>query len=163
MIEKLTEETVKEFIKTGIVVIKGVMENCPKCIEYAPVFETVAGIYPDIKFGELLIAREGSEFKRAYMKAKIGEPMGAPCTFVFKNGELTDRVHGKMTKEELIVFIHTGEKPERKPAVKNTELKDLFAAKGELITNLEMLQTRLNEVNLKIKDLIGDDNADNRK
>lgn len=152
MIVELTEETVKDFIKEGTVVIKGWMDDCSKCVDFAPVFEKVSKQAPGVKFASMKISRDGSEFKRNYMKGKPNEPMGAPCTFIFENGEYKTRQHGKMTEEELLQFLRTHEPIERRPkSIKDLSTIELKATVYDLMAIIEKSQQQIVEINKEIE------------
>lgn len=149
---ELTEESVKEFIKDGTVVIKGWMDGCSKCEEFTPVFEKVSKQLAGVKFGSLKISRDSSEFKRTYMKAKPGEPMGAPCTFIFENGEYKIRQHGKMSEEELVRFIKTLEPiAEKEKTIAELSLIELKALVYDKMAVLELMQKQILELNQEIQ------------
>jgi hypothetical protein len=91
-------------------VVLGWMENCTYCEQFKPIFQQVAEdpAFDALSFSTILIPRSGSEFKRLYMKANLGEKTGAPCTFLFQAGEYLRRHHGLMTVEQLRQFLASG-------------------------------------------------------
>ncbi len=112
MITALTEETFASWIvEHHDGVILGWMENCTYCEQFKPVFQSIADDQALSKytFGSILITRSGSDFKRLYMRANIGEKSGAPCTFLFRDGKYVARQHGLKTIDQLRQFIVTGD------------------------------------------------------
>jgi thiol-disulfide isomerase/thioredoxin len=91
-------------------VVLGWMENCTYCDQFKPIFQLVAEepAFSELAFSTIMIPRSGSEFKRLYMKANLGEKTGAPCTFLFSNGEFLRRHHGLLTVEQLRQFLTSG-------------------------------------------------------
>lgn len=153
MIE-LNETTVKDFIKEGKVIIKGWMDDCSFCDDFAPTFLEAEKLYPDFKFGALNIPKSGaSEFRRNYMKSKPGESAGAPAVFVFENGELLRKHHGNMPMELLRKFISGEVMPPSQMELKEKEASNLFRIRGELTYNLEILSKQLVEVDKKLAEL----------
>ncbi|MDZ4848100.1 MAG: thioredoxin family protein [Pirellulaceae bacterium] len=131
MITILTDETFEKWIEANPnSVILGWMEHCSFCDQFKPIFQRVADdpAFSNGSFGSILIARSGSVFKRQYMKSNIGEKSGAPCTFLFRDGQYFARHHGLLSIEQLSQFIRDG-KIEQEASVKTiqqlsiTELK----------------------------------------
>jgi thioredoxin-like negative regulator of GroEL len=107
----LTEATFASWIaEHPNCVILGWMENCSFCEQFKPIFELLANdpAFSNWSFASIQIARSGSEFKRLYMRANIGEKTGAPCVFVFRDGQYVTRHHGAMSFEALQSLILTG-------------------------------------------------------
>ena len=129
---ELTEATVNDFIKDNKnAVVKGWQENCQPCADYAPIFEAAEGPAVDVAFGSIKIAKDGpSEFRRTYMKAEKGEQIGAPMTFLFKNGEMIARHYGKMEAQQLDLFITRN--------LKDYTLEELHTIKGRCHTTIEI-------------------------
>lgn len=155
MVTELTEDTVLEFIRSGHVVIKGWMENCMYCEQYSPVFESVASELPNIKFGSLLIAKQGSAFKRQFMRAEIGQKTGAPCTFIFHDGQYITRKHGFMTADALRAFIAEETKlnvanlPTSSPVSKSMQQLSIVELKAvwlDQILGIERAQTTIQAI-----------------
>lgn len=162
MVTQLTEESIKEFIKQpGRVVIKGYMEGCGFCTNYAPIFADVASDYADSKefhFGEILLSRGPSEFREAYMKPEPGKNLSAPCTFIFENGEYKTRHHGIVTDLQLEGFIKTLEMPGPFDGVTDTELKAMVYDAMVIIETAEPhikaannARNSVNQINLELQ------------
>lgn len=73
-----------------------------------------------------------------------------PGTFVFENGELMARHFGAMTKEQLAKLVSDFKAPEAQQPSNQQKLYHLFAQKGELVHNLEIMQFNLNRINQEI-------------
>lgn len=158
--QEYTEETIKDFIKSGKVVVKGWQDDCNWCDEYAPIMDEVSKQFPDIKFGSIKIAKDGpSEFRRTHMVAKKGESLGAPMTFIFKDGEQVARHYGKMEAGVLAEFININ--------LKDYTLEELRYMKGELHEmqeiakfQLSVVESKLPWVNAKISQLHANNQRD---
>ena len=152
----ITELEVNDFIKEGKVVIDFWMERCSNCKEYASIFEEASRKFEDVKFAKLFFDRdskEGSEFKRKYLKADKGEKVTFPVTFFFENGQLKRKTYGLLTAQQLDQFV-LGETIQDTPEqARKKLLYDLFAQRGELTYNLEILSNKLNKVNEKIQEI----------
>ena len=139
MILELPEAELLELIKTEKKVVLDVwMDNCPFCEKYAPIFESVSGMFPDIKFAKFHLPRSTggqSEIKKL-MTPENGK-VSAPATLIFENGELKTKKYGFIEEHELIELIGTGV-IDPSPKIAN-ELRNLYAMKGEIITMSEQL------------------------
>jgi len=153
----ITELEVDDFIKEGKVVIDFWMERCSNCKSYFEVFENVSRKFEDVKFAKLFFDRdskEGSEFKRKYLKADKGEKVTFPVTFFFENGQLKRKTYGLLTEQQLEQFV-SGETVQDTPEqAKRKSLYDLFAQRGEITYNLEIMQNKLSQINQKIHEII---------
>lgn len=143
LITALTEDTYKEFLKEGRVVIRTWDEGCGYCTKYEPIFnEYIAET--QVKAGTLrlflLKEKKPSEFKRAFMKQdKQGNTSETvPGTFVFENGELKARHFGAMTKAQLHDLVTNFKTP-----VDTTLLK---ARAFDLNRIIELSRTELQQV-----------------
>lgn len=152
--EILTEESVVDFIKEGRVVIRTWDEGCGYCTKYEPIFnEYIAetGVKAGVLRLYIMKEKKPSAFKRAYMKQDASDQIKetVPGTFVFENGELVARHFGAMSKEQLAKLVSDFKAPEAQPNTTN-KLYHLFAQKGELVHNLEIMQFNLNRINQEI-------------
>lgn len=154
MITELTEDTVKDFIQHGSVVIRGYLENCSFCEKYEPIFASAAALpeFQQVRFGSLLIARSGSEFKRLYMRANIGEKTGAPCTFLFRDGEFVARHHGLISGEQLCQFIREGKVSSEAPTktIKQLSIIELKAYWLDQILGIERSQAIIQAIQVEL-------------
>lgn len=147
-----SEKALLDLIATGEkIIVKVWMENCPKCDEYKPVFEKVAEESPLSFLSFLLppLTMGSSEFKKKYMKIKVGESLGAPATFVFEKGEMLYRHFGKMDEAQLKDFIGEGKAPVNQAELAHKELIGLFARRGEitmLMDELPMIDAKIREI-----------------
>lgn len=153
-IVQLTEESVADFIKEGRVVIRTWDEGCGYCVKYEPIFnEYIAetGVKAGVLRLHVLKEKKPSAFKRAYMKQDTSDQTKetVPGTFVFENGELKARHFGAMPKDQLAKLVSYFKIPENKNDDKQ-KLYHLFAQKGELVHNLEIMQFNLNRINQEI-------------
>ncbi len=111
MMTILTEESYSGWlVEHPNCVILGWMENCTFCEQFKPIFDSVAEdkAFAKWSFASIQIARSGSEFKRQFMRTSLGERAGAPCVFLFRDGQYVTRHHGLISKEQLSQFIRTG-------------------------------------------------------
>jgi len=151
----LTEESVADFIKEGRVVIRTWDEGCGYCTKYEPIFNEYVK-ETQVKAGVLrlyvLKEKKPSAFKRAYMKQDTSDNIKetVPGTFVFENGELMARHFGAMTKDQLAKLVSDFKAPEAQQPSNQQKLYHLFAQKGELIHNKEILEFNLNRINQEI-------------
>jgi thiol-disulfide isomerase/thioredoxin len=153
----LTEETVADFIKDGRVVIRTWDEGCGYCTKYEPIFNEYVqetGVKNGVLRIHVLKDKKPSAFKRAYMKQDTNDNIKetVPGTFVFENGELMARNFGAMSKEQLAILVSDFKGPEKKVVDQSPQQKlyHLFAQKGELVHNIEIMQFNLNRINQEI-------------
>jgi len=155
IVEVLTEESVVDFIKEGRVVIRTWDEGCGYCTKYEPIFnEYIAetGVKAGVLRLYIMKEKKPSAFKRAYMKQDASDQIKetVPGTFVFENGELVARHFGAMSKEQLAKLVSDFKAPEAPQQNNQQKLYHLFAQKGELVHNLEIMQFNLNRINQEI-------------
>lgn len=165
--KELQEADVAEFIKEGKVVIKACASDgkCGYCDKFCPTFEEATKLYPDVKFGSILVPvfkPTPSEFKRLYMK---GDPedgkrpfLGTPTTVLFEGGEMKSRINGNVSLEVLKKFIETGETPP-KPEPKAPTLIELKARVYDLLVTKQNVEMELQQVNGKIAEMSGGQRA----
>lgn len=155
LIVALTDETYKDFIKEGRVVIRTWDEGCGYCTKYEPVFNEYIN-ETQVKAGVLRIyvmkEKRASEFKRTYMKQDKSENIKetVPGTFVFENGELKARHFGAMTKEQLARLVSHFEAPSGK-AEPSCDLTHLKAKAYDLIRTVDIASTQLRQINAQIE------------
>lgn len=173
---ELLEDQVQDFIKDGKSIIRTWDEGCGYCTKYEPIFNEYvneSGIKAGVlrihvlpkktKPGEVKTSEQIAEeqklkisaFKRKYMKQETSDQTReiVPGTFVFENGELKARHFGAMSKEELKALVEGYETPKPKEQPVQQKLYHLFAQKGEIVHNLEILQANLQRVNQEIINL----------
>ena len=129
-------------------------DNCPYCVEFAPIFDSVAKEFPEIKFVKFNLPKVGSEFKRKYMTLQSGSN-GVPAIFVFEKGEQKFRHHGKIDAEKLKAFVNDGVDPMLKEKDQaKLELVMLFARRGEITFAIDELPQVDNKIK-QIKQFLG--------
>lgn len=163
---EMNESQVLELIKSGKkIAVKVWMDDCPKCVDFAPIFEKVAaeskasgGIsdYASFNLPSRPDPTTGSSvFKKEYMKPNEGQKsIGAPAVMVFNGGQLLYRHYGKMDEASLLAFIEKGEAPVDQKNLARQELFQLFARRGELSLLLEELPHIDNKIK-EIKTFLG--------
>lgn len=151
----LTEESYKDFIADGRVVIRTWDEGCGYCTKYEPVFNEYineTGVKAGVLRIYVLKEKKSSEFKRAYMKQDKSENIKetVPGTFVFENGELKARHFGLMTKEQLakLVSDFTPPSQSKEPSCDLTHLK---AKAFDLIRAIDINSAQLKQLNAQIE------------
>lgn len=151
----LTEESYKDFIADGRVVIRTWDEGCGYCTKYEPVFNEYineTGVKAGVLRIYVLKEKKSSEFKRAYMKQDKSENIKetVPGTFVFENGELKARHFGAMTKEQLakLVSDFTPPSQSKEPSCDLTHLK---AKAFDLIRAIDINSAQLKQLNAQIE------------
>lgn len=162
----LTEESVKEFIQGEKVLVKVWAENCPYCTRLDDHLSNVD--LTGFQCGMLEVshpmdkAPKPSEFKRTWMKVDKGEGIrdSIPAMFIFEKGELKHRHFGMLYADSLQHWLNTGEvigskmqQEEKAAQERKQKLYDLFAQRGELTYNMEIISNRLLEVNKAIGEL----------
>ncbi len=99
----LTLEQTKDIIKNNEkVVVKLWRDNCPFCIEYAPIFTAAAEKHKDHTFASLKTTPE---------ILKEFDIKSVPATLVYHNGELKHKYQGRLFPDQLSTFITSGEVP----------------------------------------------------
>lgn len=151
----LTDETYKDFIKEGRVVIRTWDEGCGYCTKYEPIFnEYIAetGVKAGVLRIYVLKEKRASEFKRTYMKQDKSENIKetVPGTFVFENGELKARHFGAMTKDQLAKMVSDFTPPSvsKEPSCDLTHLK---AKAYDLIRTVDIASAQLRQINAQIE------------
>lgn len=162
----LSEESVKEFIQKDRTLVKVWAQNCPYCTKLDDALSKVdlSGFEP----GMLEVshpmdkAPKPSEFKRTWMKMDKSDVVkdSVPAIFVFEKGELKHRHFGALYPDTLGHWLKTGEvipskmqQEEKAAQEKQKKLYDLFAQRGELTYNMELIGGKLAEVNKAIGEL----------
>ena len=106
----LNEDEFEQLVETtrgnkDVIIACIILPNCPKCVEYQPVFNQAKENHPDLTFVKT-IAGQGSKLKRTYLKVEVGERASAPCTIMVYGGVMRRRRFGPMTAEQLEEFIN---------------------------------------------------------
>jgi len=163
----LDEISVKEFIKKDRVFVKVFADNCPYCTRLDEQMEKVQ--FNGFECGALKVSHpmdknpQPSEFKRTWMKQDKSDVVkdSVPAIFVFEKGELKYRHFGMVYSDTLQHWLETGvivpsklQQMEKEANEKRQKLLNLFAQKGELTYNLELLNSKLTEVNKQIGTLL---------
>ena len=134
-ITQLTEETYKDFIKEGRVVIRTWDEGCGYCTKYEPIFNEYmkeTGVKNGVLRIYVLKEKKPSAFKRAYMKQDTTDNIKetVPGTFVFENGELMARHFGAMSKTDLAKLVSDFKAPD---AVQPPKTIEEYAQRASII------------------------------
>lgn len=163
----LNEESVKDFIKKDRVVVKVWAKNCPYCDRLDDSFSKIN--LGNLEVGAIEVSHpmdkafKPSEFKRTWMKMDKSDVVKdtVPAIFVFEKGEVKYRHFGMLYADSLQHWIETGEvipsKMQQKEKAENDKkqkLYGLFAQKGELTHNLEILSSQLQKINQEIGELL---------
>lgn len=82
----------------GVVVVDFFADYCPSCIQMLPVYDEVSTELVDVMFIKV-DASQAIDIVDKYAINKI------PCILVFKDGKLTARYNGAMSKKELQEFV----------------------------------------------------------
>lgn len=103
---KLTEETIKDYIKQpGKVFIQVWSEACGFCDKQKPVLDKVAAEYPDMKVGGINInyTKKGAEQQPSEFRISHMEGMDtAPVLFVFQDGKMVGRCYKALLSESVL-------------------------------------------------------------
>lgn len=148
---EMNEKDLLKLINSGASMVVDVWgDNCPFCVQFAPIFDEVAKEFPEIKFVKFNLPKVGSEFKKKYMTLQVGKGNGVPAIFVFEKKQMKYRHHGKIEAEQLRAFVKDGIDPNigKKDQAKK-ELVLLLAKRGELSMFLEELP----QIDMKINQL----------
>lgn len=163
----LNEDSVKEFIKQDRVFVKVFADNCPYCTRLDEQMEKVN--FSGYEVGALKVSHpmdknpQPSEFKRTWMRQDKSDIVkdSVPAIFVFERGELKYRHFGMVYSDTLQHWLETGvvmpskiQQAEKEANDKKQKLINLFAQKGELTYNMEMLNSKLLEINKQIGALV---------
>ena len=164
---QLTEESVKEFIQGELVLVKVWAKNCPYCDKLNDHLTKVDLSAFDC--GALEVSHpmdktpKPSEFKRTWMKMDKSDVVkdSVPALFVFERGELKYRHFGMLYSDSLAHWLATGEvipskiqQQEKADEEKKKKIYQLFAQRGELTYNLEIIGSQLNKVNTELGELL---------
>lgn len=158
LIVALTDETYKDFIKEGRVVIRTWDEGCPKCVKYEPIFNEYIQ-ETKVKAGVLRIhvmkEQRPSEFKRNYMRQDKSDNIRetVPGTFVFENGELKARHFGWVEKDVLAKMVSDFVVPKPPCEEPNCQLSKMKARAFDLIRTRETADMQLQQLNAQIKQM----------
>lgn len=142
-----------------IKIVKAYREQCQWCEKYKPVFDDAvkeSGVE-----SESIDVTKDTEFAKEYLVKKIEiidgkqrfEFYGVPMVMRFENDKPTHRLIGFQTKEALQKFIKDGsggevfKGPETIERNIDAELKMLYMKKGEMQTEIDMVQMELKKVN----------------
>lgn len=162
----LDEQTVKDFVKKERVLVNVWAQNCPYCTRLDEQFERVD--LSGFECGMLEVSHpmdrnpKPSEFKRTWMRQDKSDVIKdtVPAIFVFENGELKYRHFGMLYSDSLQHWLTTGEiipskiqQAEKEAGEKKQKLVQLFAQRGELTYNMEIMANKLAEINKGIAEL----------
>jgi thiol-disulfide isomerase/thioredoxin len=113
--EQLAESIAATKFDATTLIVFVALPSCQFCDEYGPVFDDTTKSYPDFRTAKV-VAEQGSELKRKYLRAEKGERIAAPATLIFRDGEMVRRHFGKMDASQLHDFIAGREvkKPQEK-------------------------------------------------
>lgn len=186
----LTEQGIDTFINShDKVVIKASVENCQKCIEYVGVFDAVARNYKDVAFGAITI-KTPSKFRDKWLQTPNSAPpttliFQKGALLVSKDGlmdpdsliHLIEKGEMPITEvkdEELLVLYTDKSKVMQKISNRQKQISEIstklqadptndsnHAKRGLLITELEMLNEELKQINTKIADKLIQQGANN--
>jgi len=160
---QLTEESVKEFVQQDRVLVKVWAHDCPYCDRLDDSFSKVD--VSGFQTGALEVSHpldkspRPSEFKRTWMRMDKSEVVkdSVPALFIFEKGELKHRHFGMLYPDSLQHWLATGEvvpskiqQAEKAAQERQKKLYDLFAQRGELTYNMELLSAKLMEINKQI-------------
>jgi thioredoxin-like negative regulator of GroEL len=123
------------------VVLKVWMDNCPNCVTFAPIFETVASTSQGFVFASYHLPRSSggaSEIKKLMTPDEKGQ-VTAPCLFFFHQGKQVMRNYGLITEAQLRDWLTPAEQ----------KLARLYMRKGEIMSGNEELPA----IDAKIKEL----------
>lgn len=146
---QLTEETIKDFIKDGKVVIKVWSKDCGWCDKQKPVFEQVASEFPDIKFGDINInytkpntTPQQSDFRKEY----LDNHDGAPILVRFQDGARTHIAKKAILSADALKKFILGEykeEPKQNRDIKTVHEFELKARAFDLQSELNMIYAEL--------------------
>ena len=163
----LSEESVKDFIQNEKVFVKVFADNCPYCTRLDEQMERVD--MSAYQCGMLKVSHpmdknpQPSEFKRTWMRQDKSDVVkdSVPALFVFEKGELKQRHFGMLYSDSLQHWLATGQvipskiqQAEKEAADRKQKLVNLFAQRGELTYNMELMGNKLAEINKGIAELI---------
>jgi thiol-disulfide isomerase/thioredoxin len=164
---QLTEESVKEFIQGELVLVKVWAKNCPYCDKLNDHLTKIDLSAFDCGAVEVSHPMDKtpkpSEFKRTWMKMDKSDVVkdSVPALFVFERGELKYRHFGMLYSDSLAHWLATGEvipskiqQQEKADEEKKKKIYQLFAQRGELTYNLEIIGSQLNKVNTELGELL---------
>jgi len=162
VITELTDKTVGDFIKQpGMAVIKAWGEGCIPCVEYLPAFKEVADSTTGVRFGTLKVAKDSpSKFRRTYMVAKkIGEQIGTPMTFIFKDGVEVRKHYGilhadllrQLMKSDLEQAPARPQAPQQGPRdITKAPIQEIQARGFTLMMQMNAIQNELQVINQEL-------------
>jgi len=87
MVEQITDESFREFVKKGVVAVDCFADWCPPCKMLSPVIDKLSMEISEIKFGKLN-TDENPNTTEEYAIRSI------PNILIFKNGKLIDQIIG---------------------------------------------------------------------
>lgn len=150
-IKELDEKAVLELINSGAqIVLKVWQTGCQFCEKYAPIFQKLADNNPDpnIIFAAFNLHPKDastSEFVKKFLTVDGKARVAAPATLLILNKQVQGRHYGYLSEAALVHFLATGDSL----LDVRTELKDLFAKKGAILTGYEQLV----HINKRIEEL----------
>lgn len=163
----LNEETVKEFIKQELVFVKVYADNCPYCTrldEQLPKIDLSGYDTGMLKVSHPMDKTpQPSEFKRTWMRQDKSDVIkdSVPALFVFERGELKQRHFGMLYSDSLQHWLATGQvipskiqQQEKAAEEKRQKAYQLFAKRGELTYNIELLTAQLQKINSELVEVL---------
>lgn len=87
MVEHITDENFKDFVKDGVVAVDCFADWCPPCKMLAPVLEKLSEEITQIKFGKLNTDENPGTAEEYAIKS-------IPNILIFKDGKLIDQIIG---------------------------------------------------------------------
>ena len=97
---QLTDQTFKEQIQEGVVVVDMYADWCGPCRALSPILEELEEKYSSVTFAKL-----DTDANRS-MPQEYGV-MGIPAVFIFKDGELVKRIDGYNPKSVYIDVLES--------------------------------------------------------
>jgi hypothetical protein len=104
-----------------------------------------------------------SEFKRTWMRQDKSDVIkdSVPALFVFERGELKQRHFGMLYSDSLQHWLATGQvipskiqQQEKAAEEKRQKAYQLFAQRGELTYNIELLTAQLQKINSELVEVL---------
>jgi len=123
-------------IATGTVIIDVWKDDCPYCVQYAPIFEAAEAENPDITFLKFNLAIK--DVTPTWISTYFGNgKLDAPATLLLENGKLINRKFGFMNAEQLASFLRL------------RSLNALYLEKGKLITAINVAHQSMRAIEAK--------------
>jgi thiol-disulfide isomerase/thioredoxin len=114
-----------ETTSTGTVIVDVWKDDCPYCVQYAPIFEAAEAENTDTTFLKFNLAIK--DVTPQWISTYFGNgKLDAPATLLLQDGKLINRKFGFMTAEQLASFLRL------------RTLNALYLEKGKLITAINI-------------------------